>query len=225
MLFCKSFYLHKIIYFQPHFLLWYLLQLNCIGLSSANTNAIFLSTPFSIASLFLLQMLSKCVLQQYAGGNRKREDIYLCYFAMSFLRIFTFACLHKPHEVWGITITSSEVYDCSHRCYRSSLSFVWYLIKFIKLTSVERGIPCHYHYCILKRWDQWRHFEYKRNKEILIYLEVIYYFTYFSTVVSFNSCVFLSCRPFVINTFSTGVVGFKVNSVSWLGQLTESYIY
>ena len=35
-------------------------------------------------------------------------------------------------------------------------------------------------------------------------LELIYYFTYFSTVVPSNSCVFLSCRPFVVNTtFST----------------------
>ena len=39
-------------------------------------------------------------------------------------------------------------------------------------------------------------------------LELIYYFTYFSTVVLSNSCAFLSCRPFVVNiTFSTGLVG------------------
>ena len=31
-------------------------------------------------------------------------------------------------------------------------------------------------------------------------LELIHYFTYFSTVVPFNICVFLSCKPFVINT-------------------------
>ena len=30
--------------------------------------------------------------------------------------------------------------------------------------------------------------------------ELIYYFTYFSTIVPSNICVFLSCRPFVINT-------------------------
>ena len=49
-------------------------------------------------------------------------------------------------------------------------------------------------------------------------LELIYYFTNFSTVVPSNSCVFLSCRLFVVNmTFSTGLV---VSSVSWLGQLT-----
>ena len=30
-------------------------------------------------------------------------------------------------------------------------------------------------------------------------LELIYCFTYFSTVVSFNICVFLSCRPFVVS--------------------------
>ena len=32
--------------------------------------------------------------------------------------------------------------------------------------------------------------------------------------------MFLSCRPFVvITTFSTGLVGVEVTSVSWLGQL------
>ena len=35
-------------------------------------------------------------------------------------------------------------------------------------------------------------------------LELIYYFTYFSTVVPSNSCVFLSYSPFFVNTtFST----------------------
>ena len=44
-----------------------------------------------------------------------------------------------------------------------------------------------------------------------VYLKLIYYFTYFSTVVSPNSCVFLSCRLFVVNTtFSTGLVGVEV---------------
>ena len=52
-------------------------------------------------------------------------------------------------------------------------------------------------------------------------LELIRYFIYFSTVVPSNSCVFLSCRPIVVNTtFSTGLVGVGVSSVSWLGQLT-----
>ena len=32
--------------------------------------------------------------------------------------------------------------------------------------------------------------------------------------------MFLSCRPFVVITFSTGLVGVEVTSVSWLGQLT-----
>ena len=41
-------------------------------------------------------------------------------------------------------------------------------------------------------------------------LELIYYFTYFFIVPS-NICVFLSCRPFVVNTtFSTGLVGVEV---------------
>ena len=51
--------------------------------------------------------------------------------------------------------------------------------------------------------------------------ELIYCFTYFSTVVTSNICVFLSCRPFVVNTFSTDLLGVEVTSVSWLGQLTE----
>jgi hypothetical protein len=46
-------------------------------------------------------------------------------------------------------------------------------------------------------------------------LELIYYFTYFSTVVLSNSCVFLPCRPFVVNTtFSTGPVSVEISSVS-----------
>ena len=51
-------------------------------------------------------------------------------------------------------------------------------------------------------------------------LEIIYYFTYFSTVVPSNICVFLSCKPFVNATFSTGLMGVEVTSVSRLGQLT-----
>ena len=44
-------------------------------------------------------------------------------------------------------------------------------------------------------------------------LEFIYYFTYFSTVVPSKTCVFLSCRPFVVNTtFSTELVGVQVSS-------------
>ena len=41
-------------------------------------------------------------------------------------------------------------------------------------------------------------------------LELVYYFAYFSTVVSSNSCLFLSCRVFVVNTtFRTGL-GWKM---------------
>ena len=39
-------------------------------------------------------------------------------------------------------------------------------------------------------------------------------FTYFSTVVPSNSCVFLSCRPFIVNTFLTGLVGVEVSSTT-----------
>ena len=36
--------------------------------------------------------------------------------------------------------------------------------------------------------------------------------------------MFLSCRHFIVNTtFSTGLVGVEVISVSWLGQLTVKF--
>ena len=48
-------------------------------------------------------------------------------------------------------------------------------------------------------------------------LELIY--LYFPP--SLHLRLFLSCRPFVvITTFSTGLVGVEVTSVSWFGQLT-----
>jgi hypothetical protein len=41
-------------------------------------------------------------------------------------------------------------------------------------------------------------------------MELIYYFTYFSTVVPSKSSVFISCRPYVVNTtFSTSFVGLE----------------
>ena len=44
----------------------------------------------------------------------------------------------------------------------------------------------------------------------------------FFTVLPSNSRLFLSCRPFVVRTtFSTGLVGVEVTSVSWHGQLTR----
>ena len=46
-------------------------------------------------------------------------------------------------------------------------------------------------------------------------------FCLFFTVVPSNIFVFLSCRPFVVNiTFSIGLMGVEVFSVSWFGQLT-----
>ena len=38
-------------------------------------------------------------------------------------------------------------------------------------------------------------------------LELMYYFTFFFTVVPSNICMFLFCRPFVVITFSTGLMG------------------
>ena len=43
---------------------------------------------------------------------------------------------------------------------------------------------------------------------------------FFSTVVPSSIFMFLSCRPFVVITLSTGLVGVEVTYVSWLGQLT-----
>ena len=45
-------------------------------------------------------------------------------------------------------------------------------------------------------------------------------FQLFSTVLPSNSILFLSCRPFVVITFSTCFVGVEVPSISWLGELT-----
>ena len=46
-------------------------------------------------------------------------------------------------------------------------------------------------------------------------LELMYCYLFF-TVVPSNTFVFLSYRPFVVNTtFSTGIVGVEVSSVSW----------
>ena len=55
--------------------------------------------------------------------------------------------------------------------------------------------------------------------KISVRINLLFYL--FFTVVPSNTCVFLSCRPFVVNTtFLTGLVGVKVSSVSWLGHLT-----
>jgi hypothetical protein len=44
-------------------------------------------------------------------------------------------------------------------------------------------------------------------------LELIYCFTFIFHDVPSNICIFLSCRPFVVNTtFSTGLVGVEVTS-------------
>ena len=54
-------------------------------------------------------------------------------------------------------------------------------------------------------------------------LELIYYFTYFSTVVPSNICVFLSYRPFVVNTaFSTGLVSVEVGQTRRQKNLQHS---
>ena len=55
--------------------------------------------------------------------------------------------------------------------------------------------------------------------KISVRINLLFYL--FFTVIPSNSCVFLSCRPFVVNTsFTTGLVGVEVSSVSWLGQVT-----
>ena len=60
------------------------------------------------------------------------------------------------------------------------------------------------------------------NKVIVaITLELMYCFTFiFPPYFHLTVCMFLSCRPFIVNTFSTGLVGVEVTSVSWLGKLT-----
>ena len=47
--------------------------------------------------------------------------------------------------------------------------------------------------------------------KISVRINLLFYL--FFTVVPSNSCVFLSCRPFVVNTtFSIGLVGVEVSS-------------
>ena len=55
-------------------------------------------------------------------------------------------------------------------------------------------------------------------------MTLIYYFIYFSTIVPSNTCVFLSCRPFVVNTFSTGLVGVEVEETSTPTRHVENVI-
>ena len=55
---------------------------------------------------------------------------------------------------------------------------------------------------------------------VLVFMYVRINLPLFSTVVPSIICMFLSCRPFVVTTLSTGLVGVEVTSVSWLGQLT-----
>ena len=48
-----------------------------------------------------------------------------------------------------------------------------------------------------------------------IFVRINLSFYLFFTVVPSNICVFLSCRPFIVNTtFSTGLVGFEVSSTT-----------
>ena len=55
-------------------------------------------------------------------------------------------------------------------------------------------------------------------------LELIYYFTYFSTVVPSNICVFLCCRPFVVNTkLSTGPVKHPQDLLKMLYKQRKAY--
>ena len=57
--------------------------------------------------------------------------------------------------------------------------------------------------------------------KISVRINLLFY--QFFIVVPSNTCVFLSCRPFlVITTFSTGLVGVEVSSVSWLGQTLKT---
>ena len=51
-------------------------------------------------------------------------------------------------------------------------------------------------------------------------IELIYYFTYFHRRPIQQLC-FIPVGLFVNTTFSTGLLGVEVPSVSWLGQLTE----
>ena len=87
------------------------------------------------------------------------------------------------------------------------------LSNFTSIISPE-GVLCFFLYWCHIFFLSLLYFNY--ISEILV--RIIYYF---STVVPSNICMFLSCRPFVVDTFSTGLVGVKVTSVSWTKGLQE----
>ena len=130
----------------------------------------------------------------------------------------------------------SAAHSLSHQCRiftrenNFAINADWLFLHFIVLCSCSseeapalcrtqdmRGLPIAYvflYVSVLLNTMFMHRWEYFSWNNLLFYL-------FFFTVVPSNSCVFLSCRPFVVNTtFSTGLVGVEVCSVSWLGQLT-----
>ena len=84
-------------------------------------------------------------------------------------------------------------------------------LPFIKSNFAEHIFNSHHTYTNIETNLEILHILPKVRINLLLF--------YFTTVVPSNSCVFLSCRPFVVNTFSTDLVGVEVSSVSRLGQL------
>ena len=74
--------------------------------------------------------------------------------------------------------------------------------------------------CSDNLWSRKLKYSYVHHAEIVNHIMGIN-LPLFSTIVPSIICMLLSCRPFVVITLSTGLVGVEVTSVSWLGQLTE----
>ena len=57
------------------------------------------------------------------------------------------------------------------------------------------------------------------DEKISVTINLLFYLYFPPSSHLIYVCMFLSCRPFVVITLSTSLVGVEVTSVSWLGQL------
>ena len=153
-----------------------------------------------------------------------------------FVTIVTFIptlILENSPRSWGMSSNTDTVISVDHQTFYSRFieiisSLSCYLPTF-RFDGMKRKLYYSWLYrntVGVREGDEWHDVASVNSSIAFIYvelslidlLELIYYFTYFSIVVPSNICVFLSFRPFVVNTFSTGLVGVEVTSVSWPGQ-------
>ena len=146
----------------------------------------------------------------------------------------------QPTSRHTLALSSS----CSARkhnvqCQKCSLPIYFEVMKWTKVVTTTLYMYFQRFYCkyIEKSWNEENYYDYSiyvHRYKLPIYFEVIKWrkvrinLPLFSTVLPSNSRLFLSGRHFVlITTFSTGLVGVEVTSVSCLGQAyrTESTYY